>query len=87
MDLVRSVMQACQICPYDEASGQGELRYLQLTAAGSEASCRKAQNDPHAAIQVKATVGDCITETNFEEILEMIHQLEKNSFRKIKLKL
>lgn len=32
VQLVHEAMAACRIQPYDEASGSGQLRYLQLTA-------------------------------------------------------
>lgn len=32
VQLVHEAMAACRIRPYDEASGSGQLRYLQLTA-------------------------------------------------------
>ena len=52
LQLVREAIQHLGICPYDEANGVGELRYLQLTAAGSEATGWKAQQDPDASVQV-----------------------------------
>ncbi|KAK9866708.1 hypothetical protein WJX84_007859 [Apatococcus fuscideae] len=52
VELVRQAIRQLQICPYDEASGLGDLRYLQLTAAGSKASGWQAQHDDAASIQV-----------------------------------
>jgi len=40
------------VVPYDEESGKGMLRYVQLTAAGGEASGGRAQLDALATIQV-----------------------------------
>lgn len=52
LQLVREAVQHLGIRPYDEASGRGELRYLQLTAAGSETSGWMAQQDSQASVQV-----------------------------------
>ncbi len=52
VQLVREIMRRFQIRPYDESTGQGELRYLQLTAAGSETSGFRAQCDAAASVQV-----------------------------------
>ncbi|KAK9861316.1 hypothetical protein WJX84_012131 [Apatococcus fuscideae] len=52
MQLVREAVQGLGICPYNEAIGTGELRYLQLTAAGSEFSSWQAQQDAQASVQV-----------------------------------
>ncbi len=37
--------------PYNEKTGKGALRYIQLTAAGGEASGRRAEQDPLATVQ------------------------------------
>lgn len=42
-----------QASAYDESSGSGDLRYIQLTVADqSSLSSPKAQSDPYAAVQV-----------------------------------
>ena len=51
--MVRDAIQQLRISPYDESSGRGDLRYLQLTASGSEISNWLAQNDPTASVQVR----------------------------------
>jgi hypothetical protein len=42
------------ITPYSERSGRGELRYLQLTAVGTQPDAPAAQDDPQASVQVRA---------------------------------
>lgn len=41
------------VVPYDERSGKGNLRYLQLTAVGTDPAQPAAEQDPDAAVQVR----------------------------------
>lgn len=52
MEAVRQAAAALGVRPYDEASGSGSLRYLQLTAVGSDPLRPVAQTDPAARVQV-----------------------------------
>jgi hypothetical protein len=44
------------ITPYSEHNGRGELRYLQLTAIGTQPNEPAAQHDPQASVQVRSTI-------------------------------
>ncbi len=51
-------MQQLRLAPYDEASGRGVLRYLQLTAVGREAAGLRAEEDSEGAgVQVRGVGG------------------------------
>lgn len=52
VEAVRVSVRRLGIAPYSERTGAGELRYLQLTAVGSQPGAPAAQCDPHAALQV-----------------------------------
>lgn len=52
VDAVRRSVQRLGIRPYSERTGRGELRYLQLTAVGSQRAAPAAQRDSQAAVQV-----------------------------------
>ena len=52
IDLIRQVANTLQIPPYDELDGKGKLRYVQLTAAGTDPGAPNAHLDPYACIQV-----------------------------------
>ena len=45
-------MRRQSITPYSEHNGRGELRYLQLTAIGTQPDRPAAQHDPQASVQV-----------------------------------
>ena len=47
-------MRRQSITPYSEHNGRGELRYLQLTAIGTQPDRPAAQSDPLASVQVRA---------------------------------
>lgn len=52
VDAIRGMLRRLRIVPYDERTGAGELRYLQLTAVGTQAGAPAAQRDPRASVQV-----------------------------------
>lgn len=56
VEAIRRVVRRLCIIPYSERSGKGELRYLQVTAIGTQLRAPAAQRDPHALVQVSAAV-------------------------------
>ncbi|GAX79586.1 hypothetical protein CEUSTIGMA_g7027.t1 [Chlamydomonas eustigma] len=58
--LIKQLILQLKTAPFDEASGSGVLRYLQLTAVGSPESGFRAEEDIHGAgVQVVLVVNSC----------------------------
>ena len=53
-DAVRAAVAELRVPPYVESTGAGALRYLQLTAVGSDPERPTAQRDPRALVQARA---------------------------------
>eukprot|EP00192_Tetraselmis_astigmatica_P004593 CAMPEP_0117666122 /NCGR_PEP_ID=MMETSP0804-20121206/10195_1 /TAXON_ID=1074897 /ORGANISM="Tetraselmis astigmatica, Strain CCMP880" /LENGTH=479 /DNA_ID=CAMNT_0005473621 /DNA_START=209 /DNA_END=1648 /DNA_ORIENTATION=+ len=58
--LIERIARQLNVTPYDEVSGSGDLRYIQLTASARTyaATPHQAQHDPFASVQV-ALVWNC----------------------------
>ena len=55
-EAVRAAANSLAVQPYSEFNGQGQLRYLQLTAAGRESCGYRADRDAGAPIQVSTSL-------------------------------
>jgi hypothetical protein len=53
VEAVRAATTDLRVPPYAESTGRGSMRYLQLTAVGSDAAQPAAQHDPRALVQVR----------------------------------
>eukprot|EP00884_Botryococcus_braunii_P006108 jgi/Botrbrau1/15499/Bobra.43_2s0116.1 len=64
-ELARLAAVEVGITPYDEASGTGDLRYIQLTGAGDQSSSfPSAQMDAKASVQVVLVWNSSMDDTN-----------------------
>ncbi len=53
-EAVRAAAADLRVPPYVESTGAGALRYLQLTAVGTDPESPAAQHDPRALVQACA---------------------------------